>query len=135
MNYKRAILFGIMVYVSSFIAYGFNYVIPYLQTDTLSLRHFVFGWVWNIPVLLLFSKWFFKKVPANLTHGFLLGCMCLLTAFALDGFFIFLAVLANQSLDQFKELYGSWLFYVTLLEVVALTTFAGWEFDKTYTKR
>lgn len=135
MNYKRAILFGVMVYASSFIAYAFNYIIPYLQTDTLSLRHFVFGWLWNIPVLLLFAKWFFKKVPANPKHGLLLGLVCVFVAFALDGLFILLAVFANQPLDQFKELYGSWAFYVTLLEVVALTTFAGWEFDKTYTKR
>ncbi len=48
--------------------------------------------------------------------------------------FAALAVSAGESAEQFKELYSSWMFYVTILEIIVLTAYAGFEFDMTFTQ-
>jgi len=135
MNYKRAIGFSVLLYIASFIVYGLTFVLPFLDGENLALSNFVFMWVLTIPIVLLFAKWFFRSIPATVKNGFVLGVVAIIVGLSLDGLAVTAAYLAGESMDQFKELYGSWMFYATIIEIIVLTTFAGWEFDKTFTKR
>lgn len=101
--------------------------------DTPPLVTFVIVWIINIPAVLLLAKWYFRQVMPSAKSGFLLGVVSILFAFVLDGISIFATYIAGQSLDTFVALYTDWKFYVTVLEIILLTTYAGYEFDATYT--
>ena len=129
MNYTRALGFSLLLYVSGF------FVLPFINREELSLGNFVFIWAFYVPIVLLLAKWFFRKVPASIKNGFVLGIFAIGIASILDGIFVYMVITGGESRALFKELYSSWMFYVTVIEIIALTTYAGFEFDKTYTKR
>ncbi|OGH68763.1 MAG: hypothetical protein A3J66_03545 [Candidatus Magasanikbacteria bacterium RIFCSPHIGHO2_02_FULL_47_14] len=135
MNYKRAIIFGVVLYAVFFILYGLSYVVPFLNKESSNgLKSYIFTWVINIPVVLLLGKWYFKALKPSVHRGFWLGVITILVAFALDGIFVLLALAFQQPLDDFKTLYTDWKFYTTLAEVILLCTVSGFEFDATYSK-
>lgn len=134
MNYKRAVGIAILLYLSSFFLYGLSFFIPFLSEPN-SLNSYIFFWLLNIPLVLLFAKWFFKKISPTTKRGFQFGLIIIAVAFALDGLAILGTYAAGESLEEFAALYTDWKFYVSVLEIIALATFAGWEFDGTHSKK
>ena len=135
MNIKRAILFSIMLYLASFVGFFVVQLLPGEQslTEVPSLLSFIVGWVINIPIVMLLAKWYFKKVLPTAKNGLQLGIVAIVVSLVLDGMSIMATLAAGQSIDVFTALYRDWKFYVTVIEILLLTTFAGFEFDATDT--
>lgn len=133
MNYKRAISFAVILYIFSmllgFISLGLGWATP----TEYSLQAFTLTWVVYIPAILFLAKWFFKRVAPTTQRGFQLGLITIFVSVCLDLFFIAATAAAGQPIGAFAEMYASWEFYATIGLVLVLTTFAGYEFDKTYT--
>ena len=136
MNYKRAILFGIWLYLLSFVLFAILQFIPGIGAETYeaSLSTYIVNWIAYIPITLLWAKWYFKKDEPTIKKGFFLGVISIVVAFVLDGVSVMGTLAVGESLEVFKALYFDWKFFVTILWVIVLCTFAGWEFDGTFTK-
>lgn len=134
LNTKRAIGFGLIVYALSFVLYlitaAFFEIDPYEMPGT---GVYAISWLLMIPLVLIPAKWYFKKDEPTTKKGFWLGVMTIIVAFVVDGIFILMALLAGQDLSGFEVLYTDWRFWVSIVEIIALCTYAGYEFDKTYT--
>ncbi len=87
----------------------------------------------NIPIVLLLAKWYFKKVLPTVKNGLQLGIVAIIVSLIFDGLSIGATIAVGQSIDVFTALYTDWKFYVTVIEILLLTTFAGFEFDATDT--
>ncbi len=133
MNIVRALLFSVMLYATSFVVYALSSFIG--SPDDPTLGQYILFWVLNIPLILLLAKWYFKVEAPTYLHGLYLGIIAVIVAFLFDGVSIFATAAAGKSIDVFKSMYTDWKFYVTVVEILALCTFAGFEFDKTYTKK
>ena len=99
-----------------------------------SFNVYLLTWVLYIPLVLLLAKWYFKKDSPTLKKGFRLGIISIIVALLLDGLSILGTYYAGESLDMFMAMYTSWEFYFTIIWVIALTSYAGYEFDATFTK-
>jgi len=135
MNYKRALIFSILLYVISFA--GFLSIQALFQAPQWGLREYIAFWIINIPITLFLAKWYFKMEPPTTKKGFKLGVVALVVGFFLDVVVIGIAS-ATQSVDfsmMFGQFYTDWKFYLSILELLLLTTFAGFEFDATFSKR
>jgi len=137
MNLKRAIGFAVALYIISFIGFFVTLLLPgeHSLTEVPPLATFVVVWLIHIPVVLLLAKWYFRKVSATTKNGLLLGIVTIAVALVLDGLSIAGTIAAGESIDTFKALYTDWKFYATVLEIILLTTYAGYEFDSTYTEK
>ena len=133
MNTKRALIGGLLLYITSFVVYMILFAAGLVSMEEYTLNAFIIGWVVNIPIVLLIAKWYFKKDSPTTKKGLHLGLYFILVALVLDGLSVLGAWASGQPLDQFMELYSSWPFYVTIAEVILLATYAGFEFDGTYT--
>ena len=133
MNYKRAIYFALMLYVITFIVFG---VIQYFYPAT-NLTGCIIFWILNIPIVLMLSKWFYKMDAPTAKKGFLLGVITVCVGVVLDiCLFGVGAVAQGVSFSKMlATMYSDWKMYVALGEIILLTTWAGVEFDATYTKR
>lgn len=132
MNCKRAISFGVLLYAATFILFWLLSLFPFFDPYSMSLGTYAVVWIINIPLVLVLAKWFYKKEQPTVKNGFFLGITAIFVGLAFDALFIGMAMLAGEPTDMFKAMYSSWMFYVTILEVILLTTFAGGEFDGTY---
>ncbi len=135
MNIKRALGFAVALYIISFLGFFVAMLLPgeLSLTEVPTLATFAIGWIINIPAVLLLAKWYFKKVIPTAKSGFHLGIVAIVVALVLDGLSILATYLSGQSLDMFAALYTDWKFYATIVEIVLLTIYAGFEFDGTYT--
>lgn len=137
MNYKRAVLFGIFVYLSAFVVIGtLRILFNGLLTANFTLPNVVFPiiWVLFIPIILLLSKWYFKEVEPTVKRGFLLGLVSVGVTLSIDLIGYSSLRLAGQDTAVYAGLYGNWRFWITFGLVIVLCTFAGWEFDGTHSK-
>ena len=138
MNIKRAILFGIILYLVSFLIIGSLRILfgGYVSdTYALPLRVFVVAWIVYIPVLFFLTKWYFREVSPSVKHGFWLGIIAYLTTSFIDLVGFTSLRLAGQPTEIYGYLYGDWKFWVTLAWGLVLCMLSGGEFDKTFTKR
>lgn len=130
MTIKRVIGFALLLYVATFLVYGVVQLVPNAAFPSL-LGYGIF-WVLNIPIVLILAKWYFKRIAPSPKRGLQLGVFAIVVAFILDGLFWGLALAGGQGASEFSQMYSDWKFYLTILEVIALCTYAGYEFDKTY---
>jgi len=134
MNYKRAIGFSFLVYLTTLVL-SFA-IMPFVDIDPAAMEWptsmWIFNWTVYIPIILLFAKWFFKKVTPTAKHGLILGVVTILVSVLIVGLFLAGGMAAGQDVGPLANMYTDWRFYVTILEVIALTTFAGIEFDATH---
>lgn len=100
-----------------------------------TIRGYAINWILMIPIVLGWSKWFFKVQSPSTKRGLVLGLIIIGVDLLLDGVLVLLMHLGGQSIVMFRTMYASWEFYLIILEVVLLTTIAGWEFDRTYTSK
>lgn len=127
MNIKRAIGFGVMLWILIFVEVTIVMFIPALQDKVLT-QHII-HWIVLIPMVLLLAKWYFKADPPTLKKGFFLGLIGLAVGIILD---------LLITIPLFVKDYGffaDWKLWVGMAEAILLTTFAGFEFDKTFTKK
>lgn len=134
MNTKRALIFSVLWYAISFlIILAFQAI---FSTSVFGLREYAWFWVLSIPLVLGLAKWYFKMDAPTTQKGFMLGVVALVVGLVLDVVIVGL-ITQNQGTafgELFWQYYGDPLFYVTLVEILLLTTYAGFEFDATYTK-
>ena len=129
MNYPRAIGFGVAYYAISFTLYGILMRLG-IVTAHMTMGGYVIWWLLNIPILLLLAKWFFSKVTPSTQSGALLGIVTMVIVACLDGLLFLAFRQYGSDTTQFTEAYSSWQLYVAYLEILLLTTYAGYEFDK-----
>ncbi len=130
MNIKRAILTGVYTYIISFVVFG---LLSFFVKDNVMLLY-ILNWIVTVPLVLLLAKWYFRKGKITIKTGFLLGLIIIGVGLSFDATFYILTILMQQSTEIFDNMYKDWKFYLSVAEVVALTTYAGFEFDATYTK-
>lgn len=127
MNIKRAIIFGMILWILIFVVYSILMFLPWFKDD--SLRINLGLWVSQIFIVPLLCKWYFKLDPPTMKKGFLLGIMGLLVGTILD-----LVITIPISTKSYLLYYSSWMLWVGYVWVLVLCVFCGYEFDATFTK-
>ena len=127
MNIKRAIVFGVMLWVGIFAIISALMFAPGLQDK--DFYQFLILWILLIPLVLLLAKWYFKKDPPTTKKGFLLGIIGMLVGTVLD-----IAITVPLFVKSYSVFYSNVFMYIGIVEGILLATYAGYEFDATYTK-
>ena len=83
----------------------------------------------EILAVLLMSKWYFKMDPPTIKKGFLLGVIGLVF-----GTFLDIVIIVPFFVKSYAVFYTNWLMYVGFVWTIILTTYAGYEFDATFSK-
>lgn len=133
MNIKRALGFVAMLWATLYIFYLIVMQFAFFS-DSLFNQAVAMG-VAFIPVILIFAKWYFREVPPTAMNGLYLGLVTIVVGSILDltlGYQILLALGIFTS-EEFWALAKDWRIYIFLVEILALTSYAGYEFDSTYT--
>ena len=136
MNFKRTLLFGVLMWVFIFIIISILMFLPFLQGKEMTQN--VVYWVLLIPLTLLLAKWYFKMDPPTLKKGFLLGVAGLVVGTILDLAItvpLFVGPQQGGYVAGLNVFYTAWEMYVGFAILLASTTFAGFEFDGTFTKQ
>lgn len=129
MKIKRALGFGLILWIAAFMIISIFMFLPWFKESQMRVQ--IAWWVLEIPVVLLAAKWYFKVDPPTIKKGFLLGVIGLVSGAVLD-MIITVPLFAKTS---YAEFFGDWKMWVGYAIVLLLTIFAGFEFDKTFTKR
>ncbi|HAZ28906.1 MAG TPA: hypothetical protein DCY48_03995 [Candidatus Magasanikbacteria bacterium] len=127
-NLKRAIGFGILLWVFIFVVISILMFLPGLKDN--ETRIYFGWWLAEIPVVFLTAKWYFKQDPPSIQKGIMLGIVAIIVGSLLDSL-----ITVPLFVHSYAEFFGDWRLYVGLLEMLVLTTAAGFEYDRTYTKR
>ena len=86
-------------------------------------------WILEIPAILLLAKWYFKMDSPTIKKGFLLGVIGLVAGTMLDA-----VITVPFFVKSYAVFYTNWLMYIGFVWGIILTTYAGYEFDATYSK-
>ena len=86
-------------------------------------------WVLLVPTVLFLTKWYFHRDEPTTKKGFLLGIMALVVGLVLDSI-----ITVPFFVKSYSVYFSNSYLYIGLLEVLLLTTYAGYEFDSTYTQ-
>jgi len=127
MNLKRIIGYSILLWILIFVAYSIIMFLPWFKGNVERIQPGL--WVVEIPLILLWSKAYFKKVAPTWKSGIILGIAGLLIGTILD-----LVITVPLFVKSYSMYYGNWLMYVGFVEMLILTTVAGAEFDGTYSQ-
>ncbi|PIR76816.1 MAG: hypothetical protein COU32_00010 [Candidatus Magasanikbacteria bacterium CG10_big_fil_rev_8_21_14_0_10_42_10] len=130
MNYTRALGFAVIVYVIGAVVLLLS---GYRINAAPSMLSYGILWVLMIPVFLIVAKWYFHVVPPTAKAGLFLGLMTVVVGFLLDTGIVLVSGVWGSLSDFYATVYGDWRFVVTLIEMLLLTSYAGYEFDSTYT--
>ena len=135
MNYKRAVSFALVLY-AIFLSLGMA-TQAVNGTFVMGLKQYIFWWIVSIPIVLVLAKWYFKLDAPTTKKGFMLGIIALVVGAILDLLVIGISAprVGMTFSEMYKIFYTDWRFYVGVIEILALCTFAGFEFDATYTKK
>jgi|AntAceMinimDraft_4_1070372.scaffolds.fasta_scaffold27373_3 hypothetical protein len=129
MNIKKTFLFSIAVWLFlSLIMYLLS-LIPFLEKN---IYYFTSIWILLIIKLFFLCKWYFRDVAINTKNGFILGSFTAVSTLIL-GFYITIPFLKQYLIDIsiFEEYF---YLLVIILEIFLFCLYAGFEFDKTFTK-
>lgn len=127
MNLKRALVFGVMVWIAAFLIIAVLMFTPWF-TDS-QLRVQATWWILEVPIILLLAKWYFKTVEPTAKNGARLGLIGLLTGVLLD-----VVITVPVFVKSYSTFFGNELMYVGFIIGWLLCIYAGYEFDATYTK-
>ncbi|MFA4830671.1 MAG: hypothetical protein WC862_03605 [Patescibacteria group bacterium] len=134
-NIKRALGFGVLLWVFIFVIWSVIMFVPVLK-GRLAVQY-VIELAVMIPLVLLLAKWYFKQDPPSVKKGLLLGILSLFVMAVLDLTItlpLFVGPQAGGYTAGLKQFYGSWQMWVSFAWFLILCVFAGWEFDRTFTK-
>ncbi|MBI2436153.1 MAG: hypothetical protein HYV41_00175 [Candidatus Magasanikbacteria bacterium] len=132
LNIKRALGFSLLFWVIIFVIVSILMFLPWIKES--ETRISVAWWILEIPVVLLLAKWYFKTNHPDAKEGFLLGLLALIVGTILDLIITIPLFISQQSQEPYLDYYSDWKMWVGFALLLALTTFAGYEFDATYTK-
>ncbi len=135
MNIKRALGFGVMMWILIFVAVSIIMFLPFLEGR--EVLPYLIYWVVLVPMVLFSAKWYFRVDPPTLKKGFFLGVIGVLVGTVLD-LIITIPLFIAQDIsyaEGLKEFYGIWPFWVSLAWFILLCAYAGWEFDGTFSKK
>ncbi len=127
MNFKRALGYAILLWVIIFAVISILMFLPWFKDS--SLRVNIVWYILAIPVILLWAKAYFKMDAPTTKKGFLLGVVALVVVIILD-----MVITVPLFVGDYALYFGDWLLYIGFVELLLLTTYAGYEFDATYTK-
>lgn len=127
MNIKRALLFGILVWIAAFVVISIFMFTPWFKDSQTRVQ--VAWWILEIPIVLLLAKWYFKQVSPTVKNGARLGLIGLLTGVVLD-----VVITVPLFVKSYTTFFGNELMYIGFIFGWLLCIYAGYEFDATYTK-
>ena len=127
MKYTRAILTGVLLWAFVFVVMSILMFAPGLK-DQVFFQYLIM-WVLLIPVTLFVAKWYFHVDEPTSKKGFLLGILVLITGTVLDAI-----ISVPVFVKSYTVFYSNTYLYIGMLEILLLMTYAGYEFDSTYTK-
>ena len=131
MKIKRAIGFGAMLWVFAFAIISILMFTPWFKE---SENRYQIAWlVLEIPVVLLLAKWYFKTDPPTIKKGFLLGLVGIVTSVILDLVITIPLYVVPQSIETIGQFFLDWKMLTGYALLLFLFTYAGYEFDATYT--
>jgi len=127
MNFKRALGYGVLLWVIIFVIISIVMFLPWFKDHSLRIQ--LAWWILEIPVILVWTKMYFKTSPPTWKKALSLGVVALVVGTVLD--MVFTVPLFVKSYTIY---FGSWTLYVGYLELLLLTALAGGEFDATFSK-
>lgn len=127
MKYTRGLLFGLFLWTFIFIILSIFMFAPGIK-DQVFFQYLIL-WVLLIPFVLFIAKWYFHTDEPTTKKGVILGVAALVVYIVLDNIVIVPLFIKSYSI-YFSNIY----LYISMFEVLLLTTYAGYEFDATYTK-
>jgi len=116
-----------MLWMIIFVTVSVLMFLPFLLDKT--LIQFAIFWVLLIPAVLLLNKWYFRADPPSLKKGLMLGVILLAVLIALDA-----VITVPLFVKSYSVFFGDWMMYVEYAEILLLSIYAGFEYDRTYTK-
>ena len=122
MNYKRAIIFSVLLWVFVFVIVSILMFLPYFKDSQTRIN--VGWWILEIPLILILAKWYFKQKKPSLKEGFWLGVIALVIGTTFDA-----VITVPLFVKSYSAFFGNWMMYIGFAELLILTTLAGWEFD------
>lgn len=123
MNFKKAFLFGVILWVFIFAIFSIVMFIPWFIDRTLA--QYAVVWILEIPLTLALAKWYFAGANSTWKKGLLLGVVGLVVGTVLD-----MLITVPLFVKSFYLYYTSWMLYAGYAWVLVLCAYAGWEFDK-----
>ncbi|MFA7244883.1 MAG: DUF5367 family protein [Candidatus Magasanikbacteria bacterium] len=126
MKYLRAGLFGLFLWIFIFVIISVLMFLPGVKDSDLFQNLIL--WVLLIPFVMLLAKWYFRKDEPTSKKGLMLGIVAVLVGTLLD-----MIITVPVFVKSFSVYYSDWTLYIGMLEVLVLTTYAGYEFDATFT--
>ena len=137
LHFKRALGFSLLFYIVSFILFALLFVVFGTSLDTKPNEIPVFQCIVYllalIPVILVCAKWYFRKFQPSTRRGLFLGIFTLVVSCVLDVILVASSTPEEGVVKMLGTLYADWKFYVTVIIVIGTATYAGFEFDRTYT--
>lgn len=127
MKLKRALVFGIGVWIAAFVVISILMFTPWFKESQLRIQ--IGWWVLEIPVILLLAKWYFKMDPPTFKKGVLLGLIGLVVGTLLD-----MIITVPLFVKSYAVFYSNWSMYIGFIWCVVLSAYAGYEFDATFTQ-
>ncbi|MBT3816773.1 MAG: hypothetical protein HOE80_00280 [Candidatus Magasanikbacteria bacterium] len=129
MNIKRALIASSLVYPIYAGIWFLLTLVPYI--NAVSWGPFLAFYVLFIPVLLLLAKWYFRTETPTALLGLYFGITLSVVLTALDMLF---GVPIHFG-GGYAEFYLNWYMFMMYVEFLLVCTYAGWEFDATYTEK
>lgn len=124
---KRTLGFGALLWVFIFAIISIVMFIPALADK--ELYQFIILWVLMVPLVMFLAKWYFRVVTPTVKSGLKLGIVAVLVGTVLD-----VAITVPFFVKSYAVFYSNVYMYIGMLWGIILTTYAGYEFDTTYTK-
>lgn len=128
MNLKRAIGFAVLLWIIIFVVISIVMFLSWFKDHNLRIQ--VAWWILEIPIVLVWAKMYFKADPPTWKKGLYLGLIALIVGTILDTI-----ITVPLFIKSYSMYFGSWTLYAGFVEMLVLTTLAGGEFDKTFTKQ
>ena len=124
---KRAIGFGAILWVFIFAIISIVMFIPALLDK--DLYQFIILWVLMVPAVMFLAKWYFRTVTPTVKSGLKLGIIAVIVGTILDA-----AITVPFFVKSYAVFYTNIFMYIGVVWGIVLTTYAGYEFDTTYTQ-
>ena len=116
----------LLLWLFIFIIVSLLMIVPGLKDQTF-FRYLIL-WVLLVPIVLFFAKWYFNMDEPTTKKGIVLGIIALVVGELLN-----VIITVPLFIKSYSLFYSNIYMYIGMLEVLLLTTYAGYEFDGTYT--
>lgn len=125
MNLKKGILIGLALYISEIIVMLLAiYVIfrAFAESSSISSIYIITTLVITVLLTSLASLWYFNKSKRNIKEGLKLGLIFIVVSVVLQ---LIIALITKESFEDIIKTYKSIYFYISLVIVIATTSFIG----------